>query len=49
MIKRYINRGNQENFVNLLKINYEKFVEDLSVDPNEKIILKSGQYLSDLV
>lgn len=49
MINRYLNRGNQESFVNLLKTNYEKFVGDLSIDPNEKIILKSGQYLSDLV
>lgn len=49
MINRYLSRGNQESFVNLLKTNYEKFVGDLSIDPNEKIILKSGQYLSDLV
>ena len=49
MISRYLSRGNQESFVNLLKTNYEKFVGDLSIDPNEKIILKSGQYLSDLV
>ena len=49
MINRYINRGNQESFVNLLKTNYEKFVEDLSMDSNEKVVLKSEQYLSDLV
>lgn len=49
MINRYLNRGNQESFVNLLKTNYEKFVEDLSMDSNEKVVLKSGQYLSDLV
>lgn len=49
MISRYLSRGNQESFVNLLKTNYEKFVGDLSIDTNEKIILKSGQYLSDLV
>lgn len=49
MINRYLSRGNQESFVNLLKTNYEKFVEDLSMDTNEKIVLKSGQYLSDLV
>ena len=49
MINRYLSRGNQENFVNLLKTNYEKFVEDLMMDPNEKIVLKHGQYLSDVV
>lgn len=49
MINRYLGRGNQENFVNLLKANYEKFVEDLAMDPNEKIVLKHGQYLSDVV
>lgn len=49
MINRYLSRGNQESFVNLLRTNYEKFVEDLSMDSNEKVVLKSGQYLSDLV
>lgn len=49
MINRYLIRGNQESFVNLLKTNYEKFIEDLSMDPNEKIILKHGEYLSDIV
>lgn len=49
MINRYLSRGNQENFVNLLKTNYEKFVEDLSMDPNDKIVLKHGEYLSDIV
>lgn len=49
MINRYLSRGNQENFVNLLKTNYEKFVEDLAMDPSEKIVLKHGEYLSDIV
>ena len=49
MINRYLSRGNQESFVNLLKTNYEKFVEDLSIDSNEKIVLKHGEYLSDIV
>lgn len=49
MINRYLSRGNQESFVNLLKTNYKKFVEDLYMDSNEKIVLESGQYLSDLV
>lgn len=49
MINRYLGRGNQENFVNPLKANYEKFVEDLAMDPNEKIVLKHGQHLSDVV
>ena len=49
MINRYLSRGNQENFVNLLKANYEKFLEDLAMDPSEKIVLKHGEYLSDIV
>lgn len=49
MTNRYLSRGNQESFVNLLKTNYEKFVEDLSMDPNDKIVLKHGEYLSDIV
>ena len=49
MINRYINRGNQENFVKLLETNYENFLDDLSTDTNEKIILKHEQYLSDVI
>ncbi len=49
MIDRYIKRGNQENFVTMLENNYETFVNDLMSDPNNKIVLDSGQYLKDVV
>ena len=49
MIDRYIKRGNQENFVAMLENNYETFVNDLMSDPNNKIVLDSGQYLKDVV
>ena len=49
MIDRYIKRGNQENFVTMLETNYETFVNDLMSDPNNKIVLDSGQYLKDVV
>lgn len=48
-IDRYIKRGNQENFVTMLENNYETFVNDLMSDPNNKIVLDSGQYLKDVV
>ena len=49
MIDRYIKRRNQENFVTMLENNYETFVNDLMSDPNNKIVLDSGQYLKDVV
>lgn len=49
MIDRYIKRGNQENFVTMLENNYETFINDLMNDPNNKIVLESGQYLKDVV
>lgn len=49
MIDRYIKRGNQENFVTMLENNYETFVNDLMSDPNNKIVLDSGQYLKDVM
>lgn len=49
MIDRYIKRGNQENFVTMLENNYETFVNDMMSDPNNKIVLDSGQYLKDVV
>ena len=49
MIDRYIKRGNQENFVTMLKNNYETFINDLMTDPSPKIILNKGQYLKDVI
>lgn len=49
MIDRYIKRGNQKNFVTMLENNYKTFVNDLMSDPNNKIVLDSGQYLKDVV
>jgi hypothetical protein len=49
-IKRYIDRGNNENFVNLLQNNWDNWMNELDEQTGcEKIELNSGQYLSDVV
>jgi len=49
-IQRYIDRGNDGKFVELLKQNWENWVEELNQQSGcEKIKLDSGQYLSDVI
>jgi len=49
-IQRYIDRGNNENFVNLLQENYETFIEGIEKETKPKLVsLSSGQYLSDVL
>lgn len=49
-IQRYIDRGNNENFVNLLQNNWDNWMNELDEQTGcEKIELKTGQYLSDVV
>lgn len=40
-------RGNNENFVNLLSTNYEKWIGDLENQPQRKIRLQNGEFLGD--
>jgi phosphosulfolactate synthase (CoM biosynthesis protein A) len=48
-IKRYIDRGNNENFVNLLQKNWDNWMNELDEQIGcEKVELKTGQYLSDV-
>jgi uncharacterized glyoxalase superfamily protein PhnB len=49
-IQRYIDRGNDGKFVDLLKQNWENWVGELEQQSGcEKIKLDSGQYLSDVI
>lgn len=49
-IQRYIDRGNNENFVKLLQENYETFIEEIEKETKPKLVsLSSGQYLSDVL
>lgn len=49
-IQRYVDRGNNDAFVKLLKENWESWISDME---NQKgcnhIKLKSGEYLSDVI
>jgi hypothetical protein len=49
-IQRYIDRGNDGKFVDLLKQNWENWIEELEHQSGcEKIKLDRGQYLSDVI
>lgn len=51
-IQRYINRGSPEGFVEMMKANFENFVqecEDITDPQIIKIKLTSGQTLSDVI
>ncbi len=49
-IQRYIDRGNDGKFVDLLKQNWENWIGELEQQTGcEKIKLDRGQYLSDVV
>ncbi len=49
-IQRYIDRGNEDKFVELLKNNWNIWIPELEQQKGcEKIELNRGQYLSDVV
>lgn len=49
-IQRYIDRGNDDKFVELLKKNWENWMTELEEQKGcNKIELKNGQYLSDII
>jgi len=49
-INRYKNRGSDNNFINLLKDNWDKFIDDCENQIGcRKIIINSGEYLSDKI
>lgn len=48
-LERYQARGNQPDFVELIKVNFEKWVQELMECPQRKLIMKPGQYLEDIM
>ena len=49
MLDRYRNRNNSEEFINKIDTKYEEIYHWLSSKTQNKIILKKGQYLSDIL
>lgn len=50
-LKRYKERGSPEGFVNLLDSKWDNFMDDLEqrTKPKQRIILKKGEYLKDIL
>ena len=49
-IKRYVDRGNNEQFVKLLETNWNMWIDQLQEQENcNKIELEEGEYLSDVI
>lgn len=49
-IQRYIDRGNDDKFVELLKKNWETWMDELEIQSDcNKVELKNGEYLSDII
>lgn len=49
-VQRYINRGNPESFINLVKSNWNNWIEDCQdQDCCTKVELESGQYISNIM
>lgn len=50
MLKRYKKRGNDTSFIEMMKTNWDNFINGMKQDPcPNKVVLKSGQYLSDVM
>lgn len=49
-IQRYVDRGNDEKFVELLKSNWNNWMDELESQTGcNKVELKEGEYLSDII
>lgn len=48
-IRRFNKRGSSQNFGNLIKDNWDQFINFLEMQDSEQIILKSDQYISDVI
>ena len=50
MVQRYIDRGSPKGFVELIKNNWDNFINGMKKDPcPNKIELKSGEFLIDVI
>ena len=49
-IERYSKRGNDEKFIELLKKNWDSWIDELEQQTDcDKIVLKTGEYLGDVI
>jgi len=48
-MERYRKRGNSEFFLDLIENNWDDFIDSCEQDTATKIVLKSGEYLSDVL
>lgn len=49
-IQRYVDRGNDDKFVELLKTNWENWMDELEEQSGcKKVELQKGEYLSDII
>lgn len=48
-IERYKKRGSPQTFIDLMEAKWDDFIDSCERDPNTKIVLESGQFLSDVL
>lgn len=49
-IERYCSRGNDENFISFINLNWDKFIEDIENETFPNLVkLKSGEFLGDAI
>jgi guanylate kinase len=48
-VQRLKQRGNNDKFVELIEVNFEKWIDDLEIQSQEKIRLNDNEFLSDKV
>ena len=48
-IERLKNRGNNQAFINLITKNYDKWINDLMEEPQDKMIVRPGEFLADVI
>lgn len=48
-MRRFQERGSSHEFSNLVYDNWDKFINYLEAQNSERIVLKSGQYISDVI
>lgn len=48
-IERYKKRGSPQVFIDLMETKWDDFIDSCEADPNNSIVLESGQYLGDVL
>lgn len=48
-IERYKKRGSPQAFIDLMEAKWDDFIDDCENDPSDKLVLRSGEYLKDVL